>query len=251
MNLTIGSNMINPATCAIDSQLQWSGGGDLLYKFRSASKPHHLKALEDGTLWIPDTISLNDPFDSKPRVFLESDTEEERNRYRENVTGAGVLCFSGPFNGEQDELLRWSHYADGHMGFCLLIRDPALSAQARKVEYLDTYPNLAEVHATDARFWDRVGFFKAQCWRYEEERRVLFPGRARQEYKLPSGAIWGIVFGCWSRFDQRKEIARLVLKHSRGCKFFQARIRTDEFRLRYEFVTPEYSLPNGGRKADA
>jgi hypothetical protein len=43
---------------------------------------------------IPDAISLNDPFDSKPRIFLESDTEEERSRYRENVSGAGVLCFS-------------------------------------------------------------------------------------------------------------------------------------------------------------
>ena len=116
-----------------------------------------------------------------------------------------------------------------------------LSGQARGVEYLDAYPDLAKVSANDDGFWDKVGFFKARCWHYEGERRVLLPGQARKKYELPPGAIWGIVFGCWSRMEQREEIAKLALDHSPGCEFFQARIRTNEFRLRYEFVTPEYS----------
>lgn len=232
----------NPATAAIDRLIELEARGEYLCKFRSASNKHHLECLEKGTLWIPDTTLLNDPFDSKPTVLLQTDDYEARTIIQQHVLGTGVLCFSGPLDGGPEEVLRWSHYADGHRGFCLLLRHPELNRQARSVSYLPNYPDLAGVTPADPEFWSKVGFFKAPCWRYEAERRIIFSGRANQEYSLPENAIWGVVFGCWSKQADRHLVARLALGRSRECRFFQARIQINEFRLRYDVVTPEYRL---------
>lgn len=220
--------------------LERSPGVELLYKFRSTRDDRHQAALRASKLYIGEALALNDPFDSKPKEFLHRNTVEEANAYREVVRRLRVLCFSGPFKGDGDDILRWSHYGDGHRGYCLMIRDPALVARMRRVDYPASYPSLADHTPTAPDFWDRVGFFKAPCWSYEDERRVLFPNASEQEYTLPAGSIWGVVFGCWSERDERRAIAQLALTNNPECYFFDASIVKSSFSLRYSNCTPEY-----------
>lgn len=235
------------ATAAIERQLRHDPGVGLLCKFRSSSDPLHMDALANGYLWAPDILSLNDPFDSKPKALLTSESLAERNAYCDAVRSAGVICFSGQLTGRRRELLLWAHYAAGHTGFCLLIRDQFLSENTHPVVYPKTYPDLAGITPASPDFWERTGFFKARCWAYENERRVLFPGKANSVHRLKPGAIWGVIFGCWSLGDHRRRVAALALQHSPNCEFFEARIRVNEFDIWYQFATPTYASVRTGR----
>jgi hypothetical protein len=220
--------------------LERDAGPELLYKFRSARDERHQTSLANGKLWIGEALALNDPFDSKPKEFLHRESVEEANAYRAAVRQLRVLCFSGPFTGGPDDILRWSHYGDGHRGYCLMIRDPVLLAKTRRVSYEPSYPDLAEHTAAAPDFWDKVGFFKAPCWRYEDERRALFPAGSALEYTIPTGAIWGVAFGCWSQRDERMGVARLALANNPNCAFFDAEIVRSSFTLNYRNATIVY-----------
>ncbi len=217
-----------------------SPGFELLYKFRSCRNPHHEESLQRGKLWIGEALALNDPFDSKPKEFLHRDTAAEANAYREAVRNLRVLCFSGPFRGNGDDILRWSHYGDGHRGYCLMIHDPELLPRLRQVTYEPSYPSLAEHTPNSAEFWNKVGFFKAPCWSYEDERRVLFPNGSDKEYGIPARGIWGVAFGCWSQQEERYAVARLALANNPDCYFFDASIVKSSFSLCYRNTTVEY-----------
>jgi hypothetical protein len=234
------SFMLVDGTHDIRWLLERDEGSELLYKFRSARNESHRDCLARGKIWIGAAMALNDPFDSKPKEFLNRATAEEANAYREAVRQLRVLCFSGPFTGGPDDLLRWSHYGDGHQGYCLMIRDAAILAKTRPVTYHETYPDLAEHTPTTPGFWETVGFFKASCWKYEDERRALFPNGSELEYTIPACAIWGVVFGCWSLRDQRFEVARLALANNPKCFFFNAEIVKKSFSLEYHNTTTKY-----------
>lgn len=226
----------------ISRRLELSPGVELLYKFRSACDERHKESLRSGKLYIANALALNDPFDAKPIEFLHR-TAAEANACRDAVHQLRVLCFSGPFKGDGDDILRWSHYADGHRGYCLMIRDPALVAQMRRVDYPPEHPPLADFAPAAGEFWDHVGFFKAPCWSYEDERRVLFPCGSKETYDLPAGAIWGVVFGCMSRPAERRDIAELALTNNPECFFFEASMVKRSFSIRYSDCTPDYRPP--------
>ncbi len=213
---------------------------DLLYKFRSCRDARHQLALERGKIYIGEAMALNDPFDSKPKEFLHRETANEANAYRDLVRQLRILCFSGPFKGNGDDILRWSHYADGHRGYCIMLNHPALLPRVRQVSYEATYPNLAQQTPTTPEFWKHVGFFKAPCWSYEDERRVVFPDGSETEYSIPERAIWGVTFGCWSEMSSRLVVARAALHNNPNCYFFHASIEKSSFSLRYINTTPEY-----------
>ncbi len=220
--------------------LERDPGPELLYKFRSTRDNFHQNSLASGKLWIGEALALNDPFDSKPREFLSCESAETANAYHAAIRQLRVLCFSGRFTGGPEDILRWSHYGDGHRGYCLMIRDASLLAQTRPVSYEPTYPDLAEHTPTAPDFWNKVGFFKAPCWKYEDERRALFPNGSALEYTMPARAIWGVVFGCWSRREERFEVARHALANNPDCFFFDAEIVRSSFSLNYRNATLVY-----------
>lgn len=220
--------------------LERDEGAELLYKFRSAQDPRHHDCLARGKIWIGEATALNDPFDSKPKEFLTRSTREDAAAYREAVRQLRVLCFSGPFTGGPDDSLRWSHYGDRHQGYCLMIRDAAIFEKTRRVTYCESYPELAARTPTSPDFWRQVGFFKAACWSYEDERRALFPDNSELEYTIPASSIWGVVFGCWSKRDERFAVARLALANNPRCYFFDAEIVSSSFFLNYRNATTVY-----------
>lgn len=232
--------MQTEGTQQIQCLLERDQGPEILYKFRSCQDPKHRDCLTRGKIWIGEATALNDPFDSKPKEFLQRATAEEANAYLDAVRNLRVLSFCGPLKSDGDDILRWSHYGDGHKGYCLMIHDPELLAKTRPVSYEPSYPNLAEHTPTAPDFWNKVGFFKAPVWRYEDERRALFPNGTATEYTIPVHAIWGVVFGCWSMFNDRVEIARLALANNPTCQFFDAEIVKNSFSLNYRCATEPY-----------
>jgi len=152
----------------------------------------------------------------------------------------GVLSFTGNLSYNSDDLLLWSHYADGHRGFCLVIRDEKLYKETTPVSYEPAYPDLDNVLPNDPRFWNKVGLFKASQWSYENERRALLEGKANSLLGLSQGAIFAVIFGCWTTTDDRQKIAAMVLQNNEKVLFFEARVVSKQFLVDYIYATPSY-----------
>lgn len=123
----------------------------------------------------------------------QNDTRLDANRF---------LCLFQPTdNSMPDDLLLWSHYADGHRGICLQFDKAILLANylCKPVTYTTNLPSFEEYAAADGEsFAELVVFRKAKQWEYENEWRILIPADKTDNdmIVLPQGAISGIVIGC-------------------------------------------------------
>ncbi len=124
----------------------------------------------------------------------------------------GVACFSA----KNDDLLMWAHYADGHRGFCMEFdasREPF--SRAEPVVYRDAIPpvNLLDVldkKSTGPDVLEIMFRTKYECWRYEEEWRVLH-AEAGTEYTYPYELLTGVYFGLEMSSGQKDMVAQLLL----------------------------------------
>lgn len=233
------ARMSTNATADIERRLSFYRNlSPLLFKYRTATHKEATACLRAGRLTAPNPISLNDPFDSKPHSLLRNASEDERRLLLKRIKRTKFLCFTRQLDGTQNDILRWSHYAEGHRGYCLMISDPWLSANAKPVEYPPEY-RIPDASPSDySSFWQQVGFFKAPVWSYEDESRVILPIKSQRAYILPKGSVWGIVFGCWSRPKERVKLMKAVFKHSPQCEVFLARVLPHQWGIVYDWINP-------------
>jgi hypothetical protein len=135
---------------------------------------------------------------------------------------AGRTIMSSCFAGNHDNLLLWSHYADKHKGLCVGIRDCSstdISAMKFDVEGYCTCPNdslsgglfpVYKINYSDdcivewKLFNDDFKPFidahrnKANCWKYEDEYRVIVPQGSFTSQILPfdNRFLVEVYFGC-------------------------------------------------------
>jgi len=173
-----------------DSDLEWLTNEEALqelYKERQAKGP-----VPDFKLWIKQKV--NDP--DFATSFTATMTENCHNLCKEVSQFLGLICFAS----ERNNLLMWSHYANGHKGLAIGFNSDHRFfkefARIWRVNYL----------SRDERFvWDsslnpgdegydemaeRFVLTKSHHWRYEGETRVL-PQLAGLERRLISDGIPG------------------------------------------------------------
>lgn len=172
-----------------------------LYKYCAFSQ-HSLSSLVKRSAWFTDPTRFNDPFDCgfsivgpDPKRFsmplgvglnllvknIKSWKEtgkgiETCREYRQALTEAlrniGVFCLSS----EPSNMLMWSHYCQGHRGFCLAFRykaDARLPAQEVRYGGEPVEFEIGEFAARQQEFIDRVIFTKSRYWEYEHEWRIV------------------------------------------------------------------------------
>lgn len=136
----------------------------------------------------------------------------------------GIACFSEHF----DNILMWSHYANGHRGFCLEFDtsfDPFV--KATNVNYSQKLP---EFQRTDKGL-DLLMILartKSIGWSYEKEWRV-FHEEGNKEYGFDFAALTGVYFGCEMPFTHI-EIISLILQNS-STKLYRMKKSETEFRM--------------------
>ena len=145
-----------------------------------------------GCLRLSPPTSFNDPFDCN-----------YDKKIKQLLSNKGVYCFSA----KNDNILMWSHYANKHKGFCLIINPTKLyseptpdrqkfTADFRRVFYLrEPYlfkpiEKYIAIHATT----------KSHLWAYEAEYRLFFKNNDNElqppgNYNIPLDAICGVIFG--------------------------------------------------------
>jgi hypothetical protein len=123
----------------------------------------------------------------------------------------GVACFAERL----DDILMWSHYGDGHRGFCLEFDtkfDPF--QKAHQVIYSDSYPVLNPADVLLRRTHDAAVQLltrKSSHWCYEREWRVIHK-EGDKEYGVDVSALTGIYFGCAMPFVHKEVIALILAK---------------------------------------
>lgn len=252
-----------------------------LYKYQPFTA-QTLENLTNGSVWFSAPINLNDPYDCDmagieseklteadfqlaldnmqpdltpeqtaawcpgglmtPRFraslikYLEQVSDEHRADRRQH---RGIACFSE----RSDNIVMWSHYANGHRGFCLEF-DTTIKpfSTARPVNYDDSFPTvplslLFSKNYTDADTDLLLQAFvltKAKCWTYEQEWRAMHMEPSKRFGYGPHG-LTGLYIGA-AMPDAQREVLFQVLLHA-PPQFYVMRRDKRGFRLRSEKVT--------------
>lgn len=154
----------------------------------------------------------------------------------------GCTCFSE----NKDHILMWSHYADGHKGFCLEFNtsfDPF--QKARKVDYSYNFPSIDPKRLVGENQASGDGilsplFTKYKCWNYENEWRI-FHREPNKPYGYEVDALNAVYFGS-AADDTDIEIVCLLLQgQSKKIKFYKARKNISTYSLHFdEFLYKPY-----------
>jgi hypothetical protein len=221
-----------------------------LYKYQSFNDIS-IKNIKERTIWFSKPRKLNDPFDMSISLrfgrrniefqeladYIEKITPFKPHPYQltkgrvnrkyidacRNIFNAemkkrndlfqqwGVACFSEI----PDNILMWSHYADGHKGFCLEFDtsfDPFLNHnKVHKVIYSDSYPFLHPKYIIEKNEFPITTLItKSKKWKYELEWRLLSrDGDTSIVYGKK--ALSSIYFGYLMPPDQISKICSLLI----------------------------------------
>jgi hypothetical protein len=171
-----------------------------------------------------------------------------------------VLCLADFKNNSFNEMLLWSHYADGHKGARVVfetdniglsgktLKDVDYKNERYKISRCDLFKNQFD---PESRFlfdeYTASIYIKAEPWKYEREYRwvinkdkciskkdYLFWGPIRYFVKFPGESIVGVDFGYRISETVIKEIMSISKnKEFQNIKFRKAAISEREFSLNY------------------
>jgi hypothetical protein len=152
------------------------------------------------------------------------------NDLQSSVNKIGVFCLSEA----RDNILMWSHYADGHRGFCLQFQiKPALYPLGEllfKVEYTSSYPQINIVRNREDQT-RKVLLTKSDFWKYEKEWRIFNPDNGPGIHVFPEEMLTGIIFGCEMPHESRQLIREWAKGRKIPLKFYQTTKKEKEFGL--------------------
>jgi hypothetical protein len=90
----------------------------------------------------------------------------------ESLDAVGILCLTTKW----DDILMWSHYGDHHKGICVGFRTDKDAFQlAHDVTYTADLPVIRRPSDDHDAVLRKAFLTKADCWRYENEWRILRP----------------------------------------------------------------------------
>ena len=127
-----------------------------------------------------------------------------------NRQNRGAVCLSAI----PTDILMWSHYADGHRGFCLEFDTSKHPFdRARQVRYTDEVPTVDPLDAADlgsmADILELMMLTKAECWSYEHEWRLVH-GVAGTAYCFEPSALTAVYLGSATSSDDEARIIRAL-----------------------------------------
>jgi hypothetical protein len=156
----------------------------------------------------------------------------------------GVTCFSE----RNDNLLMWSHYADGYKGLCLEFATTFEAfSKVRKVKYEDSFPTMGPPLPSSADNFDQwrkasspdyanLLCTKSKDWGYEEEWRA-FHNEVNTEYHYPPECLTGVYFGPKIEPVWIEIVCLILLGQNKSVKFWRGKLSTTGFKVLFEPFT--------------
>lgn len=240
------------------------------FSANSNAVDHFRDILVRSKLWLSSPVDFNDPFDTAAFFYIPKEAKAKKNRFKELAKSQGLkreeadlfsrkmmrrshkkveaelqaifekmLKKTGIFSfaGDPRNILMWSHYANNHEGFCIqfeVAQDVRLLSQALDVEYSLQYPSVNWVEGFEKSLIP-VMLRKHIGWAYEQEARLVQPGRAHQHMSILPHSVSAIIFGCKMRKDEKAAV-KILLKEREAddlpsVKLYQAKQHKTDYRL--------------------
>jgi len=150
--------------------------------------------------------------------------------------------------GNKSNLLLWSHYANGHEGFCVgfgknhlmkLIEETNQNNGfmfMEEIYYDDDYPNINPVSLNDREYVSKLFNIKSKVWKYEEEERMILKINTNRKINLPKSCYAEIILGCRMSKKIKREILNTVRNEFEDLPVYQARKSKKQFALVFEKI---------------
>lgn len=182
-----------------------------------------VKPTEDVIVWKEKLLN-------RANQWLQSDIDEN----------TGILCLCE----NCDNILMWSHYANGHKGICFQFNKKILEDKfyCKKVDYKDEYLLFSEFNEAFPR--NNVELIKLlllrkSChWKYEKEWRIIEKIQLKEDepvkrdFKFPEEMLTGIIFGCEANKETDKNyIYDLIKNRAHHVKIYEAKKKENSFGL--------------------
>lgn len=199
------------------------------------------------------TLLGKDRLDKIEEVFRDSaitDPEELRKNHRKVVIPQledeiGIISFAG----NRNHILLWSHYANGHKGFCVGVdRDGLLEWGKQRLledgEYIDIfdvsyeeeYPSLNPLDLSLEEYYALPLTTKAEEWCYEDEVRLLYRGGAETKVNLDPELFTELILGCNMDDDHNEEILSVVDSEFDDLPVYKSSMAESKFALNFERI---------------
>jgi hypothetical protein len=147
----------------------------------------------------------------------------------------GILCLSN----KRDDILMWSHYADGHTGFCLEFDKDGLRSWnfCAPVWYRKPYPVFKEFVNHPQALHRLFLLRKSDHWKYEKEWRVIANCIPRNRYlRFPDHLLTGVILGCQMPKKNKDMVCRWVSGRKIHPKLYQSKKKKSEYGLVIEEI---------------
>jgi len=205
-----------------------------LYKYFPFNS-HSLSVLINKNIWCPKAKTLNDPFEFH---FHLTDTnlggipinQPSLEEAKKAIKELGVVCLSEINN----DILMWSHYADGHTGFCIEFERSDDNDLGKWNYCLPVTYDAVDVPSVDpASIEDRASVAKivsskAPNWSYEKEWRLIISHESADGLISLPARITSVIFGCKMDGARRHTIANIL---HRDVFYLEAIQQKDRFCL--------------------
>jgi len=158
-------------------------------------------------------------------------------RFRHKIS---MFCLSEICN----DILMWSHYADGHRGICLVFdgkndKYQRFRQKTACVAYKDSIPEFNFYRDTDERKNARAMMLtKATDWSYEKEWRFINIEGGPGLYHIPPGIISGVILGAKMEEDDKARVTKLVRGLGRDISLQEAVLNDRTYALDIRPVQP-------------
>lgn len=148
----------------------------------------------------------------------------------------GIFCLSR----SPDDILMWSHYSDGHTGYCVVFQDDPSDpfiGRAQEVIYTDEFPIVNPVREdSDTRFRKSI-LTKAERWSYEKEWRIIDARNGPGVQVYPVHLLHGVILGAKMSVDDKLLVRDWCRSGSHSIEFYQAHLHESRYALRIERLT--------------
>jgi hypothetical protein len=148
----------------------------------------------------------------------------------------GVACFTQ----KPDNLLMWSHYADGGRGMCLAFSTKEkLFEKAKKVTYSGSIPLLnLESILCDEQYDSLIELYRTKSthWAYEEEWRVIHE-KAGTSWTYEASSLEAVYFGPNVPDDLLQMTLLILMGQNATVRFNRAQRSESDFRMTFENFT--------------
>ena len=183
--------------------------------------------IEKNQLYLNNPKKFNDPFDCQMQIIVSGNLDE-------SIKKIGVCSLSGSKNN----ILMWSHYADGHCGVCLefdsselLKKDMAEIIKVRYVNKIPSYLKKFRISESEKLFLS----YKHKDWSYENEYRIIHGNSQEKNFKISPNALKKVYIGCNMKSEIISEVSEFIKNinsnYNRKIELFKTEKSVENFEL--------------------